>query len=97
MADERSLAAARHPTARGFRLRVEPLASRVASQLRIAGARWPVVASAVLAARGATGLGSTEFAALVEVPVDDLVRLERDGCAPDELPFPLRSRVQGLL
>lgn len=56
------------------------------------GAPWPDVAAAALAARGASGLGPTCFAAALGMSTAELADVEAGSRAPADLPSGLASR-----
>lgn len=88
------LAAARrrHPSVR-TPLHASALAARLVEKVAATGARWPDVAAAVLADRGATGLGSGAYARSLGVSGSVLEQAEAGSLGPDDLPPALRRVV----
>ena len=78
----------RHPSVR-TPVPVAALATRVAAELAGGGARWPEVAAAVLADRGATGRSAADYARSLGIEVDALARAEAGALGPGDLPPPL--------
>lgn len=79
----------RHPSVR-TPVAAPALVARLAQQVTGDGARWPEVAAAVLADRGATGLDQVGYARALGVSTSSLERAESGSIGPDELPGPLR-------
>jgi len=84
----RGAARRRHPSARSP-VAAAALAERVAGALAGAGARWPEVAAAVLADRGATGWSASDYARSLGVDEVTLERAEAGLLAPSDLPGPV--------